>query len=251
MNLSIIIPALNEEKNIEAVINGALFALKEFGLSGEIIVINDGSTDKTGLLVKEKIKQFPDTVKMISHEKPKGIGASFWDGVDQSLGDVVVYIPGDDENDPREILRYYWLMEHVDIVIPFIFNREIRSFFRRMTSSFYNFIINVSFFVNFNYTNGTILYRKSILKELSHRSEGFFFQTDILIRTVKKGYLFAEVPHQLNLRSSGASKVIKFSSLMCLIKEYLCLLRDCCFKKKQIFKKEFAADSITAIRRKK
>jgi hypothetical protein len=142
-------------------------------------------------------------------------------------------------------------MEQVDLVIPFIFDKETRPFFRKLLSSFYNFIINVSFFVNFNYTNGTILYRKSILKELSHRSKGFFFQTDILIRTVKKGYLFAEVPHRLNLRASGSSKSIKFSSLMCLIKEYLCLLKDCCFKKRQIFKKEFAVDSITAVRRNK
>jgi len=249
MNLSIIVPVLNEEKNIEAVINNALFSLKEFGISGEIIVVNDGSTDNTGLLVKEKIKEFPDTIKMISHKKPKGIGASFWDGVDNASGEVVVMLPGDNENDPREILRYYWLIEHVDLVIPFIFNKEIRPFFRRLLASLYNFIIRISFSVNFNYTNGTTLYRRSILKELEHRSFGLFFQTDILVRTVKRGYLFAEVPHRLNLRSSGHSKVIKFSSLIYLIKEYFCSLKDCCFKKRQIFKKEFAADSITAARR--
>jgi len=234
--LSIIVPALNEEKNISLVIDNTLSALKEFTISGEIIVVNDGSTDSTPALVQSKMVDNPGVLKMITHTKPQGIGASFWDGVDNANGDFVVMIPGDNENDPREILSYYRLLEHVDIVIPFIFNKEVRSFFRNTLSFIYRFIINTTFFVNFNYTNGTILYRKSALKELNYRSKGFFFQTDVLIRLVKRGYLFAEVPCRLNSREGGVSKAITFSSLACVIKEYLHLVKDYYFKKVQKWK---------------
>jgi len=230
--ISIIVPALNEEKNVLLTINNALAALKDSRVAGEIIVVNDGSTDSTPLLVGKKMKENPGIIRIINHEKPKGVGASFWDGIDQALGDVVVMLPGDNENDAKEILRYYGLMENVDIVIPFIVNKEVRPFFRRILSSLYRFIINTTFLVNFRYTNGTILYRKSALKESAHRSNGFFFQTDILIRLVKKGYLFAEVPCRLGTRKEGTSKAITLSSLIQLIKDYLYLVRDYYFKKR-------------------
>lgn len=247
---TVIMPALNEEKNIQAAINDTLKALEDYEINGEIIVVNDGSKDNTENLVNNIIKKDP-RIRMITHNEPKGIGASFWEGVDNAKGEIVIWIPGDNENDPWEIFRYYTLLEHVDIVIPFIFNREIRSLFRNSLSFIYRFIINTTFQVNFNYTNGTVLFRKSILKELDHRSDSFFFQTDILIWTVKKGYLFAEVPYRLGLRKEGISKSVTFPSLLKVIKGYLCLVRDYYFKSKRNEKTDriFAYDSLTAKRR--
>jgi len=225
IEFSIIMPALNEEKNVELAIFNSLEALDHFGINGEIIVVNDGSTDKTGALIKSYMECEP-RVRLITHDRPKGVGASFWDGVDQARGKFVVMLPGDNENDPMEIFRYHSLLESVDIVIPFVFNRHIRSAFRNALSFIYRFIINTTFLVNFNYTNGTVLYRKAVLDELDFRSSSFFFQTDILVRTVKRGYLFAEVPYRLDLRSQGVSKAINFPSLCRVSQGYLHLVRD-------------------------
>lgn len=241
-------PALNEEKNIVSAIKNTLIALEEFGISGEIVIVNDGSSDKTKQLVNELIRT-DKRIRMLSHNTPKGIGASFWDGVDNARGASIVLIPGDNENDPLEILRYFKLLEHVDIIIPFVFNKQARSLFRNGLSFIYRFIINSTFLVNFNYTNGTILYRKSILNELDFRSTGFFFQTDILVRTVKKGYLFAEVPYRLGARKEGISKAISFPSLLQVIRGYLRLVHDFYFTKNIKETQIFNADSQTAIRK--
>ena len=121
-NLAIIMPALNEEKNIKKALTNTLRAFADLGIDGEIIVINDGSTDKTGDIVKD-IHNQNRNVRMISHDFPLGIGASFWDGVDQTDKEYVCMLPGDNENDPWEIMRYCKLLEHVDIIIPFVFNK--------------------------------------------------------------------------------------------------------------------------------
>ncbi len=247
--LSVIMPALNEEENITDAIDGVLDAFDFFKIDGEIIAINDGSSDRTGSLIEQRIKENPGRMRMIRHEKPKGIGASFWEGVEEASGDTIVMLPGDNENDPRETLRYYRLLEHVDMVIPFVFNREVRPVFRNILSLIYRFIINTTFLVNFNYTNGTILCRKSILKELKTRSEGFFFQTDILIRSAKKGYLFAEVPYKLGVRKKGGSKAVSFPSFFQVARGYLKLVRDYYFTNKKHLKESFSHDSQTAIRR--
>lgn len=248
IEITVIMPTLNEEKNIKAAISNTLKALENYKINGEIIVINDGSTDRTQEIVSESIRM--GRIRTIRHERPEGIGASFWDGVDAAQGDIVTWIPGDNENDPWEILRYYKLLEHVDIVIPFIFNKEVRSLFRNALSFIYRFIINTTFLVNFNYTNGTVIFRKSILKELEYRSHSFFFQTDILIRAVKKGYLFAEAPYRLGLRKEGISKAITFPSLMQVINGYLRLVSDFYFKdNKKTNNNSFADDSLTAKRK--
>lgn len=224
-DITVIMPALNEEKNIIFALKNTLLALEDFKISGEVIVINDGSSDKTEQLVGE-FMCLQKRVQMITHRKPMGIGASFWDGVDSAKGRAIVFFPGDNENDPWEILRYFKLLEHVDIVIPFVFNKVIRSLFRNTLSFIYRFIINTTFLVNFNYTNGTVLYRKALLDELEFRSSSFFFQTDILVRTVKRNYLFAEVPYRMGLRTQGTSKAVTFPSLFQVIRGYLRLVRD-------------------------
>jgi len=250
LDVSVIMPALNEEKNILQALKNALAAFQECGINGEVIVVNDGSSDRTRERV-EGFLQSDNRVRILNHDKPFGIGSSFWDGVDNAKGGAIVLLPGDNENDPWEIFRYFRLLEHVDIVIPFVFNREARSIFRNILSFLYRFIINSTFLVNFNYTNGTALYRRSILKELDFRSTGFFFQTDILVRTVKKGYLFAEVPYRLGLRKEGVSKAVTFPSLFKVIKGYLRLVRDFYFTKGLKTNAVFSADSSTAIRKQK
>jgi len=248
VDLTVVMPALDEEKNVADAINSTLEVFDALGIGGEIVAVNDGSSDATQSIMEKMALQFPDRVRIISHVKPQGIGASFWQGVDEARGPIVVMLPGDNENDPRETLRYTRLLEHVDIVIPFIFNREARSLFRNALSFMYRFIINTTFLVNFNYTNGTVLYRRSILKDLESRSEGFFFQTDILVRAVRKGYLFAEVPYRLGVRKSGASKAVSFPSLWKVIRGYMRLVREFYFLKNKT-QTVFSSDSQTLARR--
>lgn len=242
-------PALNEEKSIQAAMTDVLAAYDRMDIIGEVLVINDGSTDRTPDLVRAFMEK-DSRVRLVTHRRPHGIGSSFWKGVGCAHGEVVVMLPGDNENDPLEIFRYYKLLEHVDIVIPFIFNKEVRSLFRNALSFAYRFVINTTFRVNFNYTNGTILYRKSVLKELQYHSRSFFFQTDILVRLAKKGYLFAEVPYRLDMRAEGVSKATTFPSLMKVVRGYLRLVRDFYFSGESRVQRSFASGSKTAQRRK-
>lgn len=249
--LTVVIPALNEEANIEAAVRHIAQALRDFHIDGEIVLVDDGSTDQTASCMDRAVAAHPDIVfQRIAHVAPRGIGAAFWEGLETARGRALVLLPGDDENDPWEIFRYAKLLDHVDIVIPYIFNREARAMWRNALSFLYRFIINSTFVVNFNYTNGTVLYRTSVLRELDYRSSGFFFQTDILVRVVKKGYLFAEVPYRLGQRKTGRSKAVSFPSFFRVVKGYLRLVRDFYFlKSDQMHVHSYASDSATARRR--
>lgn len=250
-DITFIMPALNEEKNIASAIANGIRSFSAFAVRGEIVVINDGSRDQTAALIAQSLVTHGDQVRCITHEKPRGIGACFWEGVDAARGEVVVMMPGDNENDPDEILRYYRLLQHVDLVIPFVYNKHVRSLFRNFLSLAYRFIVNTTFLVYFNYTNGTILYRKSVLQTLPHRSRSFFFQTDILIRLVKLGYLFAEVPYRLNQRKEGLSKAVSFPSFLQVVRGYLRLVKEIYFNRNAKMLEAFSEGSLTAKRREK
>ena len=96
ISLSIIMPSLNEEKNIMAAMTNTLMAFENFHIDGEIIVINDGSTDRTPDIVTDFMKK-DSRIRMITHEMPQGIGASFWDGVQMIKKDIenffIHYLP--------------------------------------------------------------------------------------------------------------------------------------------------------------
>lgn len=227
--VSVIMTALNEEKNIIPAVQDTLSAFEDFDIAGEVVVINDGSTDKTGDLARDMMSK-DNRVRLIKHDHPEGVGASFWDGVNAAQGEIVTWIPGDNENNPGEILRYLSLADQVDMVVPFVTNTEVRPPFRNALSRVYNSIINLTFGTNFHYTNGTVLYKRSILSDIDHRARGFFFQTEILIKLGRKKYLFAEVPYKLRGREKGQSKAISINSFSKVAKSYFSLLRDIYWK---------------------
>ena len=73
--LSVFFPAYNEEENIKSTVEEAIKVLNDTAENWEIIVVNDGSTDKTGKIVEKLIKKYPQNVKMITHNPNRGYGA--------------------------------------------------------------------------------------------------------------------------------------------------------------------------------
>ena len=220
VSVSVVMPALNEQENIQAAIESTFKAFERRNLDGEIIAVNDGSVDQTGKIIEDLMKVYPQ-LKMVRHESAMGIGRSFFDGVKAATKDVVVMFPGDNENNPDDALNFVSLLSEVDIVVPFIQNIEVRNKGRRILSSTYRFIINMSFGINLNYTNGTVFYRRTILEEIELVSSGFFYQAELLIKLIRNGYLFAEVPNFLYTRGSGKSKATTLKSLIRVMKSYL------------------------------
>lgn len=212
-SITVVMPCLNEELNIREAIKRTLSAFDFYNLDAELIVVNDGSQDNSEKIIKKEI-ELDNRIKLLSHKKNLGIGKSFFEGVKSSSKKFITIIPGDNENNPKEILSYMSIAHSVDMIIPFIYNSEIRSLSRRIISSLYRFIVNISFGTNLNYTNGTVIYRCTILKNFTTYSSGFFYQAEILIRLIRNGYLYAEIPQFLDSRNAGKSKAMSLKSLV-------------------------------------
>ena len=98
-----------------------------------------------------------------------------------------------------------------------------------------------------NYQNGTVLFRKYVLEDLTLNNPGFFYQTELLIKSIKKGYLYAEVPYALKQRVGGKSKAINLKSLLRVALGYFTTVVSIYFLQKDV--KSVNPNSVTAKRK--
>ncbi len=244
-SISIIMPSLNEENNIENTIIDTITALDKEGMTGEIIIVNDGSTDKTGEIA-ERLSKTDSRISVIRHTSPLGIGRSFMDGVLKAKHDSVVMYPGDNEMLPGEMLLYLDELRSVDIIVPYIVNTASRSVLRRMISGAYSLFVRFAFNLNVHHSNGTVVYRRCILNGIKLRSNGFLYQTELLAKTIHRGYLYAEVPYFIRPRMAGKSKSSSLKGVVGVIIQLGALAMDIYFSNTEA---GIAPDSATANRK--
>lgn len=226
-DLTIVVPALNEEGNLSSTLKGLLNELDLAHLNAEVIVFNDGSQDRTGEIGEDIAREDP-RVWVVHHRLPKGVGASFIEGLHNARGKYITWFPGDGENEPGELLKYLEHMKHFDIVVPFATNTNVRTKLRRFLSATYRFIINFSFGTSFKYTNGNMIYRTDLLQKVHIRNTGFLCFTEILIKLSREGASHVEVPVQIQPkgRNSGSSNAFHPRSIINIVSGYIRLLLD-------------------------
>lgn len=228
MDLSIVIPAFNEEKKIGSDVEVAAVFIDEEALLGEVIVVDDGSTDKTAETARDVA--VPSTVgrNVIRLDKNRGKGFAVKAGIMASRGDIVLFadsgtcVPYSNALPPIERIR----KGELDIAMASRRLKETvihrnRSLKRRVLSSFFRFVARIVTGVPDRFSDtqcGFKIYRGELARELfaECRTTGFLFELEILLRALKRGYRIEEFPVEwtcdLDTRlrpGSDAAKVLK------------------------------------------
>ncbi|BCD60164.1 MULTISPECIES: glycosyltransferase family 2 protein [unclassified Nitratiruptor] len=164
MKLSVVIPVMNEEENIEPLMKALKEALQ--GLDYELIFVDDGSTDGT----VEKIKELADErTKLIVFNRNFGQSLAMAAGIDAATGDVIATIDGDLQNDPRDIPLMLEKMQNEgwDVVAGVRANRQDGLVLRKIPSKIANWIIRRSTGVYLHDYGCTLkLFKKDVAKNL-------------------------------------------------------------------------------------
>jgi glycosyltransferase involved in cell wall biosynthesis len=204
IDLSVIIPAFNEENNASRMLKNLTRKLDETNLKYEVILVNDGSKDNT-LYVLEQLKGSYSNIKIISYDENKGKGYAVRSGILESEGEIVMYIDGDLDISPDIIPEYIEQLKNYDIVIGSkrVSNADVKdSISRKILSKAFSIIVKIGMNLKIKDTQvglkiGDGKQMRKIFKIMS--TNGFAFDVELLTVATLLKLKIKEMPIELNL----------------------------------------------------
>jgi glycosyltransferase involved in cell wall biosynthesis len=199
--VSVLIPAYNEEGNVTLVIDKVARAFEVRGVDGEVVLVDDGSTDGTGHEAAACAARYP-FIKVVSHRRNLGLTEALRTGFRHVSGDIIILLPGDLESDPEEDIPKLLdkLAEGYDVVAGW---RQGRRDGKIVASRIYNFVSRLLFNVQAHDMNWVKVFRREVIEGLYLRSDWHRF---ILMVAASQGYKIGEVPTNYYPRRQGKSK---------------------------------------------
>jgi len=201
--ISVFFPAYNEAKNIKKTVTKAVKVLDKITRKWEIIVINDGSTDKTGQVVKKLIKESP-RISMITHIPNKGYGAALKTGLYNCKYSWIVFTDADGQFDFTEIDQFLEKRDKADLIIGYRLQRcdpPGRVFIAKLLK-IWNFLFFGIWFRDADC--GFKLIKKEVVDKIGTlKTESAITETEFLVRAKRAGFKILEIPVYHHPRKEG------------------------------------------------
>jgi len=220
-SLSIFFPAYYDEANIPKVTEAALKVVNDLGIrTYEIIIVEDGSPDRTGEVADELAARHPH-VRVIHHEKNRGYGAALKTGFESARLDWVFYTDGDNQFDLEELKKFVALTPYTDIVAGFRINKQYSNY-RKFTSFIYNMVLRVLFDIRDRDVDCAFkIFRRDLFDKIAIESKDAFIDAEIAIKARILNYSSTEVGVTHLPRLDGVSTGARPSVIFRTIREIL------------------------------
>jgi glycosyltransferase involved in cell wall biosynthesis len=212
VSITVFFPCYNEQDNVARITRQAVQVLEGLGADYEILIVNDGSSDKTGPVADEIAREHP-RVRVIHHPHNLGYGAALQSGFRGASKELVFFTDGDAQFDLAELPPLLPLMQECDIVCCYRMNRQ-DNFVRRMNGWLWTKLSNLMFGLHLRDIDCAFkLYKRAIFDDIRMESTGALISTEILARAVRKGYTITErgvhhYPRTAGKQTGGSLKVI-------------------------------------------
>lgn len=201
-SLTVFFPVYNDENTVERVTLKAIKVCESLTSDYEVIIVNDGSPDDSGLIADELAARYP-AVSVIHHDRNRGYGAAVRTGLAASTKKWICFTDGDDEYDLHDLAKLWRLRVHYPLVITFRFVRRYSSS-RVVISRVYNSVLRRLFRIRYrDISTGLRLVDRSVIERLLLQSNSPFIGAEITIKTMLMGYPVGEVGIQTFPREFG------------------------------------------------
>jgi glycosyltransferase involved in cell wall biosynthesis len=197
----VVVPAFNEAENIPLLVEkfGEMFHRSR--LKGEVIIVNDGSTDDTLQRANEATKRYR-FLRIVSHKVNRGLTAALETGFALARGKILLLWPADLQYMPEEIPKMVARIEDgYDVVCGW---KQGKYGLKRFASFFYNMLSRAIFKVRVHDLNSVKAFRKEVIEDMPHLREGW--HRYLVVLAAQKGYKIGEVKVKLYPRKYGKSK---------------------------------------------
>lgn len=203
ISISVFFPCYNEQDNLARVVKQALVVLEKLKADFEIIIVDDGSSDRTAQIADEFAGQH-DGVKVVHHRTNLGYGAALQSGFKAATKKLVFYTDGDGQFDINEMPPLLGLMEQYDIVSCYRLNRQ-DNLIRKINGWCWTKLVCLLFSMKIRDIDCAFkLYKREIFDNIKLISTGALIDAEILARAVHKGYRVTQQGIHHYPRTAGA-----------------------------------------------
>ena len=206
--ISAVLPALNEEENIEtatlrlAEVLGSL-SLKDW----EVIIVDDGSTDRTGEIADRLTAEDPAHIRVFHHNPNLGYAEALKTGFTSARHQLIFYTDSDNQFDVREMKNLLPLIEDADIVNGFRIYR-FDPLTRLVLSWGFNLLVRIMFRINVRDIDCAFkLFRREVFDKVTIESKKFFVDAEVLAKAKYFGFRTVEIGVRHYPRPAGRSTV--------------------------------------------
>lgn len=204
--ISVVIPAYNEATNVENVVREAVDALDEFTKDYEIVLVNDGSTDRTGEII-DRIAAKNKKVRALHHKINKGFTGAMKTSFKNARKNLIFLAPADGQFNFNELELFVESLRGYDIAIGYRVASE-ESFLRKFNSKLFHVLCKLFFGIKFKEISTVSLWRRRVIESIAIESgdRSAMLLPEIVYKALQKKYKFAEVPIHWRLRQGGEAK---------------------------------------------
>jgi glycosyltransferase involved in cell wall biosynthesis len=205
--LSVVLPMHDEEAYVRRAVLAAREGVKTVCENYEIIVVDDGSTDRTGEIAQSLAQEDP-RVRVLHQARRRGLGATLRAGYAATTRELVLYSDADLPFDFGEVPRAVRLLEYqeADVLAAYRFDRASEGLLRTLYTLVYSGLVRGLFGLRFRDVNFSFkLFRRSLLERIELRSEGSFIDAEFLVSARNAGARIIQMGVDYFPRSRGRS----------------------------------------------
>jgi len=213
-------PLYKDSRTVKKMIIKSLKVLKTLAERYEIVIVDDGCPEKSGLLAKNFSKNIKK-VKVIFHKQNLGYGSAIKTGLKNCKYQWIFQTDGDAEYDVNDLKKLIKLTNRSDLIITYRFKKKYRTS-RIIISWIYNVILRVLFLTNFkDISTGSRLIKKKMLNKIKLKSKSPFIGAELAIKSKHLGLKVSEVGIHTYPRTFGTGSTVSFKNILLTIEEML------------------------------
>jgi len=205
--VTFLVPAYNEEQNLEIVVDGIRREAEE-ALPGryEILVYEDCSSDATAKLADRLAEEYSE-VRVLHNPVNRGLAFAMIESLRTAESEWIFLVPGDDQFEYSEIPDFLNARKDADLVISYYSNPEVRPRLRNFLSNSFHKIVRILFDIPYRYYNWIFVYKRELFAKLPLSTSGHLISSEMVFLAHHSGLKIKEIPSQLKMRTRGTSSI--------------------------------------------
>ena len=218
-SIAIFYPVYSDEATVRTVAMKSLKVLSDIASKQRLIIVDDGSPDRSGEIADELAAEFPD-VLAVHHEKNRGYGAALITGFKYAADyDWICFLDGDDQYDVNDFYHISKLFHHYDLIITFRYFK-VYGTTRLFISYVYNLTLRLLFKSPYrDHSCGLKAIRSNIISDITVTSNSPFVGAEIIIKSMVRGYPIGEVGIKTYPRKFGESHSTSIKNIVYSIRD--------------------------------